>query len=210
MKYHWLAVAVALAVLVAGCKTSSQHGTSISQTADRFNIQAVYSECRRLDCAEPNMIVARHFAEIAQQAGSACIVHVVPEYGEIPWRYWDDYVQPLHDLLARSQLHLYVHAPSGNRRSVGVKQASQELGRIEALYARHGAAYKLVTRKVIGEESAVVPPYREPYCNGRPLLEIMEGARLVSPAASSAAERATAKEMAPRTVLVVVDALEKR
>ena len=74
------------------------------------------------------------------------------------------------------------------------------------MYVHHGVPRGLISKKLISDWSAFAPPYREPYCQNRPLLEMMEGARLVSPVASWAAERIESNEQASRMVLVLMEA----
>lgn len=240
MRYHWLSCV--LAVLIASCATSPSQKAAIPRASQRFDIQAVYVECIRLGCEEPNTVVARNFANIVRQTGSACIVHILPRHSQPPPVYWedylqprnllflgshpglyayiqsrrssstyerkswqDDYLQPMHMLLVESRLHLYAYAPSGRSRSIHERKARQNLKQLEALYIRHGVARGAISKKVISGGSAIAPPYRKPYCQNRPVLEIVEGARLVSPVASWAAEHVVASDRASRTVLVVVD-----
>lgn len=203
MRYHWLSFV--LLVLIAGCATSPSQKEAIPRAPQKFDIRAVYSECAKLDCEEPNTVVSRYFANIVRQIGSACIVHVIPKHSQPPWAYWDDYLQPMHMLLVGSRLRLYAYVPSGHGRSTLEKKARQNLKQLESLYIHHGAAREAISKKVISEGSAITPPYREPYCQDRPLLEIVEGARLVSPGASWAAEHVVASDRASRTVLVVVE-----
>ncbi|HED12305.1 MAG TPA: hypothetical protein ENI62_01370 [Gammaproteobacteria bacterium] len=241
MRYHWLSCV--LAVVIAGCATSPSQKEAIAQASQKFDIRAVYRECARFDCEEPNTVVARYFANIVRQTGSGCIVHILPKHSEPPPVYWEDYLQPryllflgsrlgpyayaqswrsrstyerkaqqndylqpMHMLLVGSRLRLYAYAQSGRSRSIHEKKARQNLKQLKALYIRHGATRGAISKKVISKRSAIIPPYRESYCLNRPVLEIGEGARLISPAASWAAEHVDASDRASRTVLVVVEA----
>lgn len=208
MKHHWLSFG--LAALIAGCATSQAHFEATDRVPRGFDIRAVERECARLGCEEPNTVVASYFADIAQRTGSACIIHILPSRHEPPWGYWDDYVRPMRELLAGSRLRLYAYAPPGRGNSKSARHAQANLEKLESLYRYHGTARRAITTRVIDGKSALLPPYRDPYCQGRPLLEVMEGARLVSPVASSAAEHARAAERAARTVLVVVDIWKRR
>lgn len=203
MRHRWLLFVPV--ILIAGCATSPSQEGGESHVSQKFNIQAVFRACARLGCEEPNTVVARYFANTVRKTRSACIVHVIPKNGQPPLAYWDDYLQPMHRFLAGSRLHLYAYAPSGRSRSTSKRKARQNLKQLEALYVRHGVVRGAISKKVISQGSAVTPPYREPYCQNRPLLEIFEGVRLVSPVASWAAEDVIGSDRASRTVLVVVE-----
>ncbi|MEW8054703.1 MAG: hypothetical protein AB2796_05260 [Candidatus Thiodiazotropha sp.] len=132
-------------------------------------------------------------------------MHVAPEHAEIPWRYWDEYLRPMRRSLVGSRVRLYAYVPKGHGKSVLKAKARRTLDQVKGLYKQHGAAGGAMSTQLVSDPSAVVPPYREPYCRDRAILEIMEGARVVSPAASRLAERVLAKDRSARTVLVVVE-----
>jgi len=93
------------------------------------NLAQVRNECMRLRCEEPNGVVARYFAMIAEKAGGACLVHVFPRAGSAPWRYWEEYVAPLRPLLARGDVRLYANGverdtsagAQGRKRVIGLR-----------------------------------------------------------------------------------------
>lgn len=150
-------------------------------------------------------MIARYFAVIAEGAGLACIVHIFPEHGEPPWGYWDDYLRPMHDLLSRSQSRLYAYAPTPGRAGGHRGPAKERLDEVAGLYRYHGIARGGSESHVVGQASVVLPPYREPYCHGRPVLEVFQGTRIVSESASWGAEQVRPEDRAGRTVVVVID-----
>lgn len=201
MRYYWFLVGL---FLLSGCSTYPYIKQTKVQGTDKFNIHAVYRECSRIGCQEPNNVVARHFANILQKTGSACIVHIAPEHGQPPWSYWRDYLHPMQNLLVDSQLDLYAYVPPGRNQTKIKSKAQQNLKKIEHLYIDHGAASRHISTKITGNGAAIIPPYRDGYCQNRPVLEIVDGARLVSPVASRAAEHVELTDRASRTVLVVI------
>lgn len=198
-------MSIVLAVFISGCATPGPDVVGMDRAGQKFNIQAVYRECERLGCEEPNTVVASYFSGMVRQSGSACIIHIKPEDLYTPWRYWDDYLRPMQKLLAGSRVHLYAYVPAGRAGSGIEKKVQESLKQIEALYVRHGVDRGAITKRVTGEAATITPPYRDPYCHNRPLIEIVEGVRLVSPVASGEAEHAVAIKRAARTVLVVVE-----
>ena len=196
---------LSMAALVASCAVAPIIGEAGSAVPETFSLRDVYSECNRLGCREPNRVVARYFSTIVKNTGKGCIVHVAPQHGETPWQYWDEYVQPMHMLLVGSRLRLYAYVPAGHDGAQLEAKARQTLGQVKGLYEQHGAEGSAVSMQLVNDPSAVVPPYREPYCRDRPILEIVEGARVLSPAASLSAEHVVIGDRAARTVLVVVD-----
>ena len=207
LPYRWLTLGVAVlgGVLVTGCATPSRLGGVESTGSPPFSLRDVYRECNQLGCREPNRVVARYFSTIVNKTGRGCIVHVAPEHAEIPWRYWDEYLRPMRRSLVGSRVRLYAYVPKGQGKSGLKTKAQRTLRQVKELYKKHGAAGGNISMRLISDPSTVVPPYREPYCGDRATLEIVEGARVVSPAASQVAERIVAKDRAARTVLVVME-----
>jgi hypothetical protein len=158
-----------------------------------------------LRCREPNEVVAEQFARLAKQARSSCVVHLFPERGFDPWRYWVDYLSPLRDVISGHNVRIYALDGASTNGRGGFGEREEQLQRVEDLYRRMTGPEGMVTSEMVGDASSLLPPYRQPYCNDGPVLEMMEGTRLVSDQASYLAEGLASRARAARTILVQID-----
>lgn len=186
-----------------GCANTGYSARVTPQYAPRLDFATLYAACRREGCREPNAVVAHYFSVIARNNGVACIVHILPPDSAPPWAYWDQYVHYLRGLLRRGRLQFYAYIPKRGTNAEQRQRARLNLERLGHLYHHYGALRGYMTQTVVTEKSAVLPPYREPYCQRGPVLEIYEGARIVSNLASAMAERIRASDRAARTYIVV-------
>ena len=172
----------------------------VAHAAD-FNRAKVRAACERLECREPNTIVAKYFAEMAAVAGKACVVHIFNQRStDAHWEYWGDYIAPLEGQLTKRRARLYAFADTKSRET-----ATAQLRELVKLYGQYGLNSARIKTFLSSRAAVVLPPYREPYCEGRPVLELTEGARIVSIEALSVAEKVKQNKRVVRSVLVVID-----
>jgi len=199
-------VLLMLTFTISGCVSLYPH-SRFQESQFRFSPAVVWHQCAQLGCREPNTIVASYFADIAAQAGASCIIHILPPGGEaLVWNFWNDYLAPSRRFLGDHQIRLYAYA---SHSTASYRQAQMQLNAIRRLYLDDYAYYRPFRQyaplHVTQRAETVLPPYRAPPCQGRPVMELASGARLVSEFASPAAEHIDSEERAARTVLVVVD-----
>ena len=194
---------VAIAGALCGCAAFNGGNDKPQKVPASFDLEAVQRACQRLRCREPNTVVADYFAQVARQTGSACVVHIFPGVGRAYWGYWFDYVSPLRGLLHGSRVQtvgFVAKQGSADTRRARMKRSIT----VGELYAANGAPVNGVKARLVDQAAYFLPPYRGSECKGKPVLEVYEGARIVSEGASATTEDQQ-EILAERIVLVVIN-----
>jgi len=196
---------IMLAVVLSGCLAIGQRPNPYAiNYAKTFDLRSAQGECVRLRCEDPNVVVARHFARIAEWHGGGCIVHLFPHESDPPTYFWEEYLWPLLPMAHRARVDLFSYSGAGNQPGEIPEQATIRLFQTEGFYRRHGVQRGQITTNFVQDPRAVVPPYRLPQCADLPMMEWVDGARIVTSGALSSAEGATSSDRVGRTVIVVL------
>lgn len=197
--------AIVISLLLSGCLAIGQRPNPYAiNRAQGFDLWAVRGECARLQCEDPNVVVARHFARIAERHGGACIVHLFPEDSGPPPHFWRQYLWPLLPMAHRAELDLYSYSGAEHRQGKVPEQATIRLFQTEGFYRSQGVQRGQMNTHFVRDPKAVVPPYQLSQCAGLPVVEWFEGARIVTSGALPSAEGATSGDRVGRTVIAVV------
>lgn len=201
----WRRSVAALALLLGGCAMNGV-GVRDNGMAQPFNPDAVQRYCGRIGCADANRVVAHYFAKLAAQAGGACVVHVLPDRRASDlWPLWQDYLRAVLSTMPGRRIRLYVYTASvQDVKGRTNAQASANVDKVLRFYLGQGVPINALSTTGISRATAFVPPYRDIACDGRPVLEVGSGARMISRYASPDAEKVRIEGRAGQVVVAVI------